>query len=109
MRNNNIFVLAQLLMPILLFQINISAQSYFNSNDTPYGGLFPNDQSLVTDFNGTLIAYNSSYLNYKYYRSTNNGNSWERLIGFPEFEKIFITQNGYYFVSGGEYTGKGLY
>jgi photosystem II stability/assembly factor-like uncharacterized protein len=109
MKNKNIFTFSKLLISVLLFQINISAQSYFNRNDTPYGGLFPNNNSFATDFNGTLIAFNSSNLNYKYYKSTNNGNSWERFTGFPEFEKIFITANNYYFVAGGEYNGKGLF
>ncbi len=109
MKNKNIFNFFKLLISVLLFQININAQSYFSRNDTPCGGLFSNNNSFATDFNGTLIAFNSSYLNYKYYKSTNNGNSWERLTGFPEFEKIFITTNGNYFTARGEFNGKGLF
>jgi hypothetical protein len=84
------------------------AQVYFKEHDTPYGVTPPNSHSFTTDFNGTLVIHSSSYINYKYYKSTDNGNNWDNLIGFPEFNNIFITPNGYYFAARGEFSGKGL-
>ncbi len=102
------FLYLLILLFLIFYTVNIMAQVYFKEHDTPYGVTPPNSHSFTTDFNGTLVIHSSSYINYKYYKSTDNGNNWDNLIGFPEFNNIFITPNGYYFAARGEFSGKGL-